>query len=71
MYQELTRQNFWVKDHTQVYLIGNPVVWWLSSASIAVYLGIRILLVLREKRGYRDLYKREFHDALLLVHQRI
>ncbi|KAI9631780.1 putative Dolichyl-phosphate-mannose--protein mannosyltransferase 2 [Dioszegia hungarica] len=49
--------NFWVKDNTQVYLIGNPVVWWLSFASIAVYLGIRVLLVLREKRGYRDLYK--------------
>ncbi|KAF5386295.1 hypothetical protein D9757_008600 [Collybiopsis confluens] len=25
--------NFWVKDHRQIYLIGNPMVWWLSTLS--------------------------------------
>ena len=57
---KLTAQNFWVKNHTQVYLVGNPVVWWLSTASILVYVGLRGLAILREKRGYRDLYKREW-----------
>lgn len=53
-------QNFWVKDHRQVYLTGNPVVWWLSSLAVFGYLAMRGLFVLREKRGYRDLYKREW-----------
>ncbi|KAJ7886184.1 glycosyltransferase family 39 protein [Mycena olivaceomarginata] len=36
--------NFWVKDHTQIYLIGNPMVWWLSSLAVFGYIA----------RGYRD-----------------
>jgi len=55
----MTLQNFWVKDHKQVYLTGNPVIWWSSSIAVALYLGMRALLILREKRGYRDLYQRE------------
>ncbi|EEB93667.1 hypothetical protein MPER_07642, partial [Moniliophthora perniciosa FA553] len=29
--------NFWVKDHRQIYLIGNPWVWWLSTAAVFAY----------------------------------
>ncbi|KAA1476640.1 glycosyltransferase family 39 protein [Dentipellis sp. KUC8613] len=46
--------NFWVKDHRQIYLIGNPLVWWLSTAAVLAYTAIRALLILRAKRGYRD-----------------
>ncbi|KAG8931241.1 hypothetical protein FRC02_003015 [Tulasnella sp. 418] len=46
--------NFWVKDHTQIYLIGNPIVWWLSTAAIVFYAVIRGFLILRAKRGYKD-----------------
>ncbi|KAF9027092.1 glycosyltransferase family 39 protein [Hymenopellis radicata] len=46
--------NFWVKDHRQIYLIGNPVVWWLSSLSVVGYVAVRGFLILRAKRGYRD-----------------
>ncbi|KAN0097991.1 glycosyltransferase family 39 protein [Tylopilus felleus] len=46
--------NFWVKDHRQIYLIGNPFVWWLSAASIFAYVLVRGFLILRAKRGYRD-----------------
>ncbi|KAJ7367532.1 glycosyltransferase family 39 protein [Mycena albidolilacea] len=46
--------NFWVKDHTQIYLIGNPMVWWLSSLAVFGYIAVRGFLVLRAKRGYRD-----------------
>ncbi|KAF8919457.1 glycosyltransferase family 39 protein [Mucidula mucida] len=46
--------NFWVKDHRQIYLIGNPVVWWLSSLSVVSYVAVRGFLILRAKRGYRD-----------------
>ncbi|ODO01385.1 hypothetical protein I350_06204 [Cryptococcus amylolentus CBS 6273] len=58
--------NFWVKDHKQVYLIGNPVVWWSSTAAIAAYLAVRAFLVLRAQRGYRDLHqpKTAFYDEI-------
>ncbi|KAG2124692.1 glycosyltransferase family 39 protein [Suillus clintonianus] len=46
--------NFWVKDHRQIYLIGNPFVWWSSTASVIAYMIVRGFLVLRAKRGYRD-----------------
>ncbi|KAF8075850.1 glycosyltransferase family 39 protein [Lyophyllum atratum] len=46
--------NFWVKDHRQIYLIGNPIVWWLSTFAVASYAAIRGFLVLRAQRGYRD-----------------
>lgn len=47
--------NFWTKDHRQIYLIGNPMVWWGSTVAVAVYLGARALLMLRAKRGSKDL----------------
>lgn len=59
---ELATQNFWVKDHRQVYLVGNPVVWWLSTVGVFVYLAIRGILILRAKRGFRDLDERESVD---------
>ncbi|EKC98887.1 hypothetical protein A1Q2_06858 [Trichosporon asahii var. asahii CBS 8904] len=48
--------NFWVKDHRQVYLMGNPVIWWSSSLAVLTYVAVRGLLILRAQRGYRDLY---------------
>ncbi|KAJ7618447.1 glycosyltransferase family 39 protein [Roridomyces roridus] len=46
--------NFWVKDHTQVYLVGNAMVWWLSSLAVFSYIAVRGILILRAKRGFRD-----------------
>ncbi|RDB20321.1 Dolichyl-phosphate-mannose--protein mannosyltransferase 1 [Hypsizygus marmoreus] len=46
--------NFWVKDHRQIYLIGNPFVWWLSTFAVALYIAFRGFLILRAQRGYRD-----------------
>jgi len=46
--------NFWVKDHRQIYLVGNPLVWYLSSAAVFAYIAVRAFLILRAKRGYRD-----------------
>ncbi|KAJ7798842.1 hypothetical protein B0H14DRAFT_3492165 [Mycena olivaceomarginata] len=46
--------NFWVKDHTHIYLIGNPMVWWLGSLAVFGYIAVRGFLVLWAKRGYRD-----------------
>lgn len=50
--------NFWTKDHRQVYLVGNPLIWWGSLCALMVYAGFRALLMLRTKRGYRD-----YHDC--------
>lgn len=47
-------QNFWVKDHRQIYLLGNPFVWLLSTTSVLLYLAVRAILILRDKRGYQD-----------------
>lgn len=47
--------NFWTKDHRQIYLIGNPIVWWGAFVSVLAYLGARGLLMLRAQRGYGDL----------------
>ncbi|KAA1083779.1 hypothetical protein PGT21_006599 [Puccinia graminis f. sp. tritici] len=44
--------NFWAKDHRQIYLLGNPFIWWLSTAAILFYLITKSLLILRIKRGY-------------------
>ena len=41
-------------DHRQVYLIGNPAVWWTSTFAIAVYLVIKGFSILRWQRGYKD-----------------
>ena len=46
--------NFWGKDHRQVYLIGNPIIWWSSSVAIAIYLAFKGLSILRWQRGYTD-----------------
>ncbi|TFY78295.1 hypothetical protein EWM64_g5720 [Hericium alpestre] len=46
--------NFWVKDHRQIYLLGNPMIWWSSTAAVLAYVAVRALLILRAKRGYRD-----------------
>ena len=42
------------KDHRQVYLIGNPAIWWTTTIAIASYLVIKGLSVLRWQRGYKD-----------------
>lgn len=44
----------WVKDHRQVYLIGNPFVWALSTIAVLCYVAVRGLLILRAQRGYKD-----------------
>jgi dolichyl-phosphate-mannose-protein mannosyltransferase len=46
--------NFWGKHNRQIYLLGNPVIWWSSSALIALYIAIKGLAILRWQRGYRD-----------------
>ncbi|KAF9949516.1 hypothetical protein BGZ72_008706 [Mortierella alpina] len=56
--------SFWGKDQKHMYLIGNWFTWYLSSFSIGLYAVIRILLVVRDKRGYRDNFRglRDYYE---------
>ncbi|KAH8703819.1 protein mannosyltransferase 1 [Talaromyces proteolyticus] len=46
--------NFWGKDHRQVYLLGNPLIWWSSTAAIAIYALFKGITIIRWQRGYND-----------------
>jgi len=46
--------NFWVKEHRQLYLFGNPLTWWTATACVMLYLAVRVLLILRAQRGFQD-----------------
>lgn len=46
--------NFWGKNNRQIYLIGNPVVWYTSTAAIITYILVKGIAVLRWQRNFRD-----------------
>jgi len=46
--------NFWGKEHRQIYLIGNPIVWWSATVSVAIYVLFKGLAVLRWQRSCGD-----------------
>ena len=48
---------YWLdqKTNAQVTLLGNPVLWWLSTGSIHVFLLLVSLYLMRRHRLYYDL----------------
>ncbi|KAK3996306.1 Dolichyl-phosphate-mannose-protein mannosyltransferase-domain-containing protein [Cladorrhinum sp. PSN332] len=46
--------NFWGKQHRQIYLIGNPLVWWSATAAVVIYALFKGLAVLRWQRSFND-----------------
>ncbi|TGJ83354.1 hypothetical protein E0Z10_g5421 [Xylaria hypoxylon] len=46
--------NFWGKNNRQIYLIGNPVIWWSSSLAVVVYVIVKGITVLRWQRNFDD-----------------
>ncbi|EPS42622.1 hypothetical protein H072_3360 [Dactylellina haptotyla CBS 200.50] len=46
--------NFWGRDHRQVYLMGNPLIWYSATAAVLVYLIFKAIAVLRWQRGFKD-----------------
>ena len=61
-------QNFWVKDHRQIYLLGNPLIWYLSTAGVFAYAAVRGLLILRAQRGYRDFDNSKYRILSCIVY---
>ncbi|KAF9168129.1 hypothetical protein DFQ26_001305 [Actinomortierella ambigua] len=56
--------SFWGKENRHIYLVGNWFTWYAASVSVVLYVLIRLLLVLRDKRGYRDNFRglREYYE---------
>jgi dolichyl-phosphate-mannose-protein mannosyltransferase len=46
--------NFWGKDNRQIYLLGNPVIWWSSTLAVAIFTVFKGLAILRWQRGFKD-----------------
>lgn len=46
--------NFWGRNNRQIYLIGNPIIWWSSTAAIAIYVLFKGLAAIRWQRGFKD-----------------
>src|SRR3569833_2163187 len=46
--------NFWGKDHRQIYLMGNPLIWWSATGAVAIYVIFKGLAVLRWQRSCKD-----------------
>ncbi|KAK8074276.1 Dolichyl-phosphate-mannose--protein mannosyltransferase 1 [Apiospora phragmitis] len=46
--------NFWGKDHRQIYLIGNPVIWYTSTLAVVIYAIFKGIAVLRWQRSCND-----------------
>ena len=46
--------NFWGKDHRQIYLLGNPVVWYASTLAILGYVIFKAVAILRWQRACND-----------------
>ncbi|KAI6791759.1 dolichyl-phosphate-mannose-protein mannosyltransferase 1 [Hortaea werneckii] len=46
--------NFWGQNHKQIYLIGNPLIWWSSTLAVVIYIGFKALAVVRWQRSCGD-----------------
>jgi len=46
--------NFWGKNNRQIYLIGNPIIWWSSTLAIVAYVLFKGIATLRWQRGFND-----------------
>jgi dolichyl-phosphate-mannose-protein mannosyltransferase len=47
----------WLGIKGQMYIFGNPFVYWISCTCVCLLLMVRMCLKLREKRGYKDRYR--------------
>ncbi|KAJ5819812.1 hypothetical protein N7474_005403 [Penicillium riverlandense] len=46
--------NFWGRDHRQIYLLGNPLIWWSSTAALGIYAVFKAFAILRWQRSCGD-----------------
>jgi dolichyl-phosphate-mannose-protein mannosyltransferase len=46
--------SMWSQEEKQIYLLGNPIIYWGTTWAIFSYLMVRGVLILRQQRGYPD-----------------
>ncbi|KAK2064902.1 dolichyl-phosphate-mannose-protein mannosyltransferase [Colletotrichum caudatum] len=46
--------NFWGRDNRQIYLLGNPIVWWSSTLAVVVFVLFKGIAILRWQRNCND-----------------
>ncbi|KAI1445197.1 glycosyltransferase family 39 protein [Annulohypoxylon stygium] len=46
--------NFWGKEHRQIYLMGNPIIWYTSTLAVVIYVLFKGIAVLRWQRSCND-----------------
>lgn len=54
---------YWVSEHSRIYLLGNPIVWWLSTAAIL----FSLILLLSEKFKVKSLRLKEKNILYFLL----
>ncbi|KZT23996.1 glycosyltransferase family 39 protein [Neolentinus lepideus HHB14362 ss-1] len=54
----------WGDTQTKYYLLGTPVIWWGSTASLFVFLTALGVYLLRQQRKYVDMEPREWEHFL-------
>ncbi|KAI9207511.1 Dolichyl-phosphate-mannose-protein mannosyltransferase-domain-containing protein [Polychytrium aggregatum] len=69
--------SFWTGkggNSSQIYLLGNPFVWWIAAASYVVFIAFLVIRAVLDKRGYiptrgviADYFNQEFGGAVLLL----
>ncbi|KAI7897500.1 glycosyltransferase family 39 protein [Cokeromyces recurvatus] len=42
--------SFWSKDHLRVYLLGNPLIYWVSTACVFTYVMYKVFIFVLAKR---------------------
>ncbi|KAF9433900.1 hypothetical protein BGZ76_008826 [Entomortierella beljakovae] len=47
-----TMIHLWTGYTRQMFMIANPVIWGVGIMGVLSYLGLKVLFILREKRGY-------------------
>eukprot|EP01137_Pigoraptor_chileana_P024283 Opistho-2@91975 len=60
--------SYWQNNgkHVQVYLMGNPLVWWCALPAVAIYFVMGAIYLVRWRRGYRD-FEPEGRRKFILV----
>lgn len=64
--------SYWAGDNTQVYFIGNPVVWWTASAIIFAFGVHAVISILKWQTGSsiatnKDVFSFNFHMVSYLA----
>lgn len=56
------RMNSWGDESVKYYLIGNPVIWWGSSASLIAFAFVLLYYLARLQRRHVDLSPRDWEQ---------